>query len=296
MKNNTIKYILTALVLSLGTSASAQITTLGSLFYQNQYLGNPAMAGVDQGFKAGLGFNKQWSEVPGAPSAQFLTVANGSNKVGYGLNLYNDKAGLLKRTRVMATYAYHLPLNDKNDQLHFGLSLGALSERVAIEEANGNPSDEVAQRFNDRGAVFDGDFGAAYTSGGLNLQLALPNLKNFLKKERYNTVNWNTFFTAASYKFDANLGGGEVGIEPKVVYRGVRGYDDVIDAGVNFTFLSNKLNATAVYHSTESVSLGMGLNIKQLNVLAMYTSGTAALRGYGAGTFDLGLSYAFKTK
>ena len=294
MKDNSIKYILTALVLSLGTSASAQITTLGSLFYQNQYLGNPAMAGVDQGFKAGLGLNRQWSEVPGAPSAQFLTIANGSNKVGYGLNLYNDKAGLLKRTRVMATYAYHLPLNANNDQLHFGLSLGALSERITIEDINNNPSDIAAQRFNDRGAVFDGDFGAAYTSGGLNLQVALPNLKNFLKKERYNTVNWNTFFTAASYKFA--MGGNGNGIEPKVVYRGVRGYDDVIDAGVNFTFLSDKLNATAVYHSTESVSFGMGLNIKQLNVLAMYSSGTAALRGYGAGTFDLGLSYAFKTK
>lgn len=295
MKNNTIKYVLTALVLSLGTSASAQITTIGSLFYQNQYLGNPAMAGVDQGFKAGLGFNKQWSEVPGAPSAQFLTVANGSNKVGYGLNLYNDKAGLLKRTRVMATYAYHLPLNANNDQLHFGLSLGALSERITIEDINNNPSDLAAQRFNDRGAVFDGDFGVAYTSGKLNLQVAVPNLKNFLKKERYNTANWNTFFTAASYKFEMDFGG-SVGVEPKVVYRGVRGYDDVIDAGVNLTFLSDKLNATALYHSTESVSFGIGMNLNQLNILAMYTSGTAALRGYGAGTFDLGLSYSFKKK
>lgn len=296
MKNNTLKYILVILFLSAGLSVNAQITNLGSMYYQNQYIVNPAMAGVDQGFKASLGFNKQWSEVPGAPSAQFLTVDNGSNKVGYGLNLYSDKAGLLKRTRVMATYAYHLPLNANNDQLHFGLSLGALSERLATEDINGNPSDIVAQRFNEKGAMFDGDFGIGYTSGRLNLQAALPNLKNFLKEERYNTANWNTFLTAASYKFNVDFAGNEVGIEPKVVYRGIRGYDDLIDAGVNLTFLSNKINATAIYHSTESMSLGLGLNLKQLNVLAMYTSGTAAIRGYGAGTFDLGLSYAFRKK
>jgi hypothetical protein len=121
----------------------------------------------------------------------------GIKKWGLEINMYADQAGLLKRTRVVGTYAYHLPLNANDDQLHFGISLGALSERLNTEEINGTISDVSVQHFNERPIIVDGDFGMAYTSGRLNLQVAVPNLKNFLRKERYNAANWNIFLYGA---------------------------------------------------------------------------------------------------
>lgn len=274
-------------------TAKAQLNPLGSNFYQNQYLGNPAMAGLKDGLHLNAGLNQQWSTVPGSPSAQFITVDNRSKKVGLGLSMYADKAGLMKRTRAVGTYAYHLPLNSNNDELHFGISLGILSERLATEDISGTISDISAQRFNERDAVLDGDFGMAYTTGRLTVQGAVPNLKNFLKKERYNTANWNTFFTAVSYKFMTDSTKRAFMIEPKASFRGVRGYDDVIDVGVNLSTYSNTLNGSVIYHSTKSISFGLGFNYRQFAILGMFTSGTSALKGYSSGNFEVGLGYSF---
>lgn len=290
------KQIIFIAAMMIGFAAKAQLNPLGAAFYQNQYLSNPAMAGLEAGLRTNIGYNRQWSEVPGSPSSQFITAEGRWNKVGAGLNFFADKAGLLKRTRIVGTYAYHLMLNSNADQLHFGLSLGALAERLVTEEINGTISDVSAQRFNDRPPVLDGDFGMAYTSGKWNVQAAVPNLKNFLKKERYNTANWTTFFTSVSYRFNTDSTAHAVIIEPKMSFRGVRGYDNVIDGGVNLIFAGNKLSATAIYHSTKSISFGMGLNIHSLSILGMYTSGTSALRGYNTGNFDIGLGYRFVQK
>lgn len=288
--------LLIGLIICMGVTAKAQLNPLGATFYQNQYLGNPAMAGLEEGTRLNAGFNQQWSQIPGSPMAQFITVDHRSNKIGLGLSLYADKAGLLKRTRAVATYAYHLPLNAGSDQFHFGISLGALSERLTSEDIDGTPIDISVQRFNERPVTLDGDFGMAYTSGRLNIQVAVPNLKNFFRTERYNTLNWNTFFTAASYKFMTDSSKRAFLIEPKVSYRGVKGYDDMFDVGVNVAMNSNKMYGTVIYHSTNSLSLGMGINFSSLSVFGMYTSGTAALRDYASGNFEIGLGYRFGKK
>ncbi|MDQ8052258.1 MAG: PorP/SprF family type IX secretion system membrane protein [Pedobacter sp.] len=287
------KYLLLGLCLMGSVTVKAQLNSLGNSFYQNQYLSNPAMAGMNEGLRLNVGLNQQWSAVPGSPSAQFITLDHRLEKVGVGISLYADKAGLLKRTRAVATYAYYLLLNENEDQLHFGISLGALSERLATEEINGSIADVSVQRFNERPVVMDGDFGIAYTSSNLTIQGTLPNLKNFLKKERYNTANWTTFFSSISYRFYTGVGTQDISIEPKISFRGVRGYDNIIDGGVNLTFTAINLSATAIYHSTESISMGLGFNYKKLSILGLYTSGTSALQGYSSGNFEIGLGYRF---
>ncbi len=288
--------IMGMLFLLCSSSSYAQLNALTAQFFQNQYISNPSLAGLESGLRLNAGYTKQWSSIPGSPSIQFATLDNRSNRVGLGLNMYSEKAGLLKRTRVVATYAYHLPLNEKNDELHFGLSLGSLTDRLSTEDINGEILDISAQRFNERSAVLDGDFGIAYTSNKLNIQGAIPNIKYFLRKEQYNTANWNTFFTAISYKISLDSMKNAISLEPKISYRGVRGYDDVIDAGLNVAFASNKFNAVAVYHSTQSISFGVGLKVKDLSLLTVYTSGTSALRGYSNGNFEIGIGYHFKKK
>src|SRR5690606_37511797 len=93
------------------STAKAQLYPLGSLYYQNEYIGNPAMAGVEEGLKLNGIIRKQWTNIPGSPLYQSLTATyHHKERVGLGMNFYNESAGLLKRTRLTATYAYHLPL------------------------------------------------------------------------------------------------------------------------------------------------------------------------------------------
>jgi len=282
------------------TEAKAQLYPLGAIYFQNQYLANPAMAGIEEGIRMDMAYRKQWSTLPGAPQTQSLTADYGSEKkVGLGLNIYNDEAGLLKRSRVMATYAYHLPLNQENEKLHFGLSLGIMDERIVNEKIIGSQNDATVGRFNQRKTYLDGDFGIAYTNDRLTLQGSLPNLKTYFNKDQQEggTANRTGFFGAASYKFFLpNIIEG-MGFEPKVVYRQIRGNKSLADIGTNISLADNIVNVMAFYHTSESATIGMGVKYKSLmQISGLYTTGTSALQGYTNGNFELNVKVNLKNK
>jgi type IX secretion system PorP/SprF family membrane protein len=262
---------------------------MGASYFQNQFLTNPAMAGMG-GLNLNMGVRKQWNTIPGSPFAQTLTADYDLNeKVGIGFNVNNDKSGLFKRTRFVGTYAYHLPLNNQNDKLSFGLSLGLLSENLTNEELIGDADDLSVASYNQRSSFLDGDFGLAYTKGRINIQLAVPNLKGILKQDEIRgAIDRTTFFSALSYKIKTGLNTG-LEIEPKVVYRGVNGFNDILDLGANIGYEGNKLNIFGMYHSTKSATIGMGLNYQNFGFSGIYTTSTSALSGYTNGNFELSL-------
>ncbi|WP_343530338.1 PorP/SprF family type IX secretion system membrane protein [Pedobacter sp.] len=292
---NSIKHILiTALAVFVGTvqNVNAQLGPLSAQYYQTPYLANPAMAGMKQGLAIAMGYRAQWSSVPGAPRQQVLAVSYGQNRTGWGANLYLDKAGLMRQLRALASYAYHLPLSEKQ-ALHFGLSIGVSQQRLALEDVNGSINDNSALRFNERGAYLDGDFGIAYTLKGLKVETALPNLNQLLKKEeRNNMVDLPTFYSAITYKF--NIGSQDWQLEPKIAYRGVKGFDGIVDAGTALWMEDEQIMLMGMYHSSKSATFGLGMNLKKrYQITGMYTTQTSSLTSYSNGSFELGLGIRF---
>ena len=289
----TITLIILFLTIAGTNKVMAQLDPMGSQYFLNQYLANPAMAGMDEGLTLNGAVRKQYSTIPGAPSTQTLTAGYQMNsRVGWGLNLYNDAAGLIRKTRVVGSYAYHLPLSNENNQLHFGISLGFMNERIGYENVDGDQGDVVIGRFNERDTYVDGDFGAAYTSKHLSVQAAVPNMKSFFGTDDNNTIDRSTFFTSLSYKWFLGSTMASTTVEPKVVYRGVKGHDNLLDAGANLITANNQLIFTGMYHSSQSATFGMGVNInKALTILGMYTTETSAMQRYANGNFEVGLKY-----
>lgn len=287
------RYIMALMVsgITFGT-ANAQLAPLGAMYYHNQYLNNPAFAGVGKGLEVDLGYRQQWSTIPGSPKVQLLTGSYAMTpKAGLGLNVYNDQTGLFKRTRVMGSYAYHLPVSSKNDKLSFGLSLGFMDELVDQGLMDGDPNDPSTRNFNERQQYVDGDFGVAYTSGKLSLQAAMPNLRNNLgfSKDGERVVNEARFFAAASYRIRLSESEG-MGLEPKVAFRGVKGMDNIFDVGANFTFVEDKIGLMAMYHSTKSTSFGFSAKLsKNFDLMGIYSSNTAALAGQTNGSLEVNL-------
>jgi type IX secretion system PorP/SprF family membrane protein len=279
--------------------ATAQLNPLAGIYFENQYLGNPAMAGIEQGMNLNMGYRQQWSSIPGTPVTQSITAEYGtSKKVGLGLNIYNDEAGLLKRTRVMGTYSYHLPLNDESRKLRFGISLGFMDDRVMSENISGEQNDSSIGKFNQRDTYIDGDFGLAYTSKKLTVQGAIPNLKSFLQKETVNgAADRSTFYSAISYKFYYLKTLDGFGVEPKLAIRGVQGFNNIVDAGANFTVANRAASVTAIYHSSNSATFGLGAVIKSFGAItANYTTATSALSQYASGSFQIGLKLDLRKK
>lgn len=273
------------------SQAAAQLTPMGAMYFQNQYLGNPALAGTGSGLDVSLGIREQWSNIPGSPATQALTASYVLNdKVGLGLNVSNDKSGLFKRTRTVASYAYHLPLSGEEQKLSFGLSLGFMNERIATEDIRGNLGDANVSAYNQRESYVDGDFGIAYTSNRFNIQAALPNMKSYFKKDIINAdaVDRAIFFSALSYRFQLE-GQGSFGLEPKLAYRGIKGMDNIIDVGANLSYANNRINLFGIYHSSNSSTFGLGLNYQNIGFTGMYSTATSALSSYANGNFEVSM-------
>ncbi|MDR6782291.1 type IX secretion system PorP/SprF family membrane protein [Pedobacter africanus] len=284
----TLVLIMLSIVCTI--SVKAQLSPLSSQYYINQYLINPAFAGAGEGLKLNAAYRKLWSNVPGSPLTQNLTADYGFNKVGLGLTINNESAGLQRQTRVLGSYAYHLKLNDNSHQLHFGVSLGFMSQRLENADIYGNPNDPTVGQYNSRKTYLDGDFGVAYTSDQLNIQAAIPNLKSVLKKDVIKLADVATFYTAVSYKIGISEGAEVMDVEPKVAYRGVKGFDNIWDAGAQFGIANKQVFLLAMYHSTENATFGLGMDFRKKYLISgTYTTQSSALSSYTNGSFELNL-------
>ncbi|WP_443947020.1 PorP/SprF family type IX secretion system membrane protein [Pedobacter sp. AW1-32] len=282
MKTNLL--ILIA-VLSV-SKINAQTSPLVNQYFHNTYLSNPAMAGTNQGAAVDLSYRSQWNNIPGAPELQNLTATYGWEKVGVGLNMNMDKAGLQRQTRVLASYAYHLPLGEES-KLHFGISAGFINQRIDMQDLIGNPNDVLVGAYNtDHRTYFDGDFGLGLTSKGLNLDFALVNLKNYLKRDSYKLVNAPVIYAAAGYNFDF----GSNQFQPKVAYRSFQELSGIFDIGGQVALIDQQLLFTAMYHTSNAASFGVGVHYrKKYTINTAYTVQTGQLRGYTAGAFEINL-------
>jgi type IX secretion system PorP/SprF family membrane protein len=275
----------------------AQLRPYNAMYYQNRYLANPAMAGMEKGIAVNVGYLRQWMTMPGSPKAQYATGTYRFNdKVGLGLGVFNEKAGFITTTKIAATYAYHIVLNaEKEQKLHFGLSAGIRKQQIDTDAIHGDVDDPVVNSFNDRPMYFDGDFGMAYTTKRLTVQASLPNIRSVMDSD-LGEANMATFFSSVSYTFEVGATGG-VGLEPTVAYRGVKAHGGIVDVGLNATFLENSLNFFAMYHSSKNISLGAGLRVTSMfRFTGMYVAGEADLGTYARDNFELGLQVLLNQK
>ena len=298
IKQATCVSVLFATTILLFNTAKAQILPLNGQYFQNRYLVNPSMAGITEGFNINGSFRKQWSNIPGAPITQSITLDQQLNKVGWGVNIYNEKAGGIQRTKAVGTFAYHLPLNNEDQQLNFGVSFGASQDKLDLSSIrNSDINDPSIARFNDRGYYLDGDFGVSYTSNGLNIEGAVPNMRSVFRKDDLNYADKPVFYSAVSYKFNFGTGLNGVSLEPKGIFRGIKNYDNLWDAGVNATFANDKLYVMAMYHSTENATVGFGMNYKStLYFMAYYNTATSAISGYTDGDFEISVRLNLRKK
>ena len=286
-KKNSARLVMLICLSAITGQVAAQLDPFGAGYFQNQYLLNPAMSGLGKKLDVNLGYRRQWNSIPGSPVNQYITADHGfNNKVGAGLNLYNDKAGVFFTTRAMGTYSYHITVN-QDRKVHLGLSAGIVNRRIDNSSLNGEPDDPLLATGSK--TRFDADFGAAYTDKKLTVQAAFSNMVTFFEKTETDAVDKPIFFAAASYKLSLT-GANDVLVEPKLAFRAVKGYDNIIDAGAN-VFFGKNLNVFGIYHTSKNATIGLGLHfMNRLIITAVYTTATKDIKTYTGGNLEFGVA------
>ncbi|SHN16129.1 PorP/SprF family type IX secretion system membrane protein [Flavobacterium xinjiangense] len=281
-----VSLICTIIGMQKGSAQSSR--PLGAQFYENQYLSNPAFAGMEYGLNLNLNYRNQWRSIAGSPVTMSISGDYRFKSVGVGLNIYKDEAGLLGKTQIKGTYAYHLPLYGDRRDLHFGLSLAVMHQNLDDSNVIAESGDVLVDQFNQRKSYLDGDFGIVYTTERLTLQATLPNLgRLFFHKNEQNTINGFIYLTAVSYKIGTDLDA--LSIEPKISVRGAKGVDNIVDIGSNVKLKRDMLSFMAMYHSDNSATLGLGLNYDKFFVQFFYTSQQTNNRENFGGDFEINL-------
>jgi type IX secretion system PorP/SprF family membrane protein len=108
----------------LCTAAHAQQDPIYAQYLNNPLIINPAYAGSNNMFNAGIQYRTQWAGLEGNPTTVNFNshMSVYQNRVGLGLMVIQDKIGDTKNTEFSTAYSYKIPLNDAT--FSFGLQAG----------------------------------------------------------------------------------------------------------------------------------------------------------------------------
>ncbi|MFZ5970323.1 MAG: PorP/SprF family type IX secretion system membrane protein [Bacteroidota bacterium] len=168
--------LIVGLIVWANSASQAQNYPVYSSYPTNLYLYNPAEAATDNLWVLAT-HRQQWVGLEGAPRVSALSVSTllDKKRVGLGGRLSNYQRGLLSNTEALATFAYGLPVSDK-DALYFGISGGIVTRGFDQSKAI-DPSDPAIANYLSEKWLPAANAGLVYKSGtGFNLGVSLPQM------------------------------------------------------------------------------------------------------------------------
>lgn len=262
----SIKQSAVALLLILGISSSqvwAQQDKMFSQYMFNMMALNPAYAGSRDVLSMSALYRNQWAGLPGAPQTATFTADMPLNneRVGIGLQLYGDKAGVIQETGAFASYAFRIKVGDKST-LALGLQAGASSYQANLTEVKTSPDGQIDPAFASNISKILPNFGTGiYLSNDRTyLSISVPRLiKN--KLSEYNVGDLRSVQARQAYL----AAGFVVGISPVVkmkpsfLVKYADGAPLGFDANINFWF-------------ADRIALGASIRRNQFSSWTKYTT------------------------
>ena len=208
----------------------------------NNYILNPALAGIENYTDIKASLRNQWTGINGAPVTSYISVqapigksdyrtsatsfaVPGENPRGkqywqdytapephHGIGFYamNDKAGYINRWTIAVSYAYHKPLGVKTT-LAAGFNLGISginldASKATFSDPNNDPAIGVANGDLNRVKPEIGAglwlYSARYFAG-ISVLNIVPGKAKFTANDRYGAYYTPNYFATIGYRFSA---------------------------------------------------------------------------------------------
>ena len=275
--------------LQLSCKLQAQQNLMYSHYFLNPFLYNPSFVAPDGYAELYLNYRNQWAGIEGAPATGTISVHLPMNyKAAFAFTGYQDKAGVLKTTSGMLTFAYQIHLGSRasdNHKIGFGLSAGMMS--TSIGPGNVNTSDPVIGRT----SSFDGQFGMHYQLKNLKIAFAIPRLfRTYVASQQgFNKPGLEqikTTITSVSYNIKF---GNRITVEPIATYRTYGNTTGQFE-GLGVLRIDNVAWVGGSYRQDYGATAFVGMNIKdKIKLGYAYEFATNQINTFGSGTHELQL-------
>ncbi len=254
-------YFVLAVLVFFSHKGFSQQLPLYSQYMMNKFLLNPAVAGSEGYTAFNLTAREQWIGIKNSPkthalSAQTRVLQNSfvsrgtsvrhkarsrsrSGKVGIGGYIFNDLTGLVSRTGLQFTYAYHIMI--QKGQLSFGLSGTVYQFKIDRENiVLYEDDDELINTFDNSLFIPDADVGVYYSDpkmyAGLSaLQLFQSSLK--FGKQGYDNYRLKRhYYLMGGYNVDLT---DDIILEPNLLVKASEGWSFQMDLGAKMYFMDD---------------------------------------------------------
>ncbi|HEY9005999.1 MAG TPA: PorP/SprF family type IX secretion system membrane protein [Ohtaekwangia sp.] len=291
MKSPLLKTLLvfTGLFLSGYGNIQAQQSLVYSHYFLNPFLYNPSFVAPNGYTELYLNYRNQWAGIQGAPVTETVSLhVPLSYKMGMAFTGYQDKAGVLKTTTGLVTFAYQVYLGNSirdDHKIGFGLSAGVKSTSINGGDAYAN--DPV----NGTTSSFDGQFGIHYQRKNFKLGFAIPQLfKTYVASQQdFNKVGVKqvkTTITSASYTIQLSS---RLAFEPIVTYRTYENTPSQFE-GLGVFHIDNIAWFGGSYRQDYGATAFVGVNVKdKLKLGYAYEFAPSQVNALGNGTHEMQL-------
>lgn len=275
-------------------NSNAQQIVTSSMYLENLYSINPAVAGTSNFNPLVMSYRKLWTGIDGSPLTQYLNshIALKDN-IGIGCKLYNSSTGLLSRTGVEGTYAYHFTLSD-GSKLSLGLSL--LLYEYRLEKSKlvvENPDDNTINLSSEKLIIPDATFGVYYYKENYYVGLSIPQLLNrkvdLMNKGKLEERQVRHYFLNGGYKYKINE---DYTIEPNVLLKFIEAGVFQAEIGCRTIFM-NDYWAGLSYRTQDALILMVGIRKERFACGYSYDYTLSNIGKYTDGTHELMFIYNF---
>tara|TARA_B100001057_G_scaffold263586_1_gene263785 strand:+ start:7003 stop:7926 length:924 start_codon:yes stop_codon:yes gene_type:complete len=295
-------FLVLAFVFS-GVVYSQQLPQL-TQFTDNNYVLNPAFAGMENYYQVKTSIRNQWSGISDAPSTTILSIyGQQEESVGLGGIIFNDQFGPTSRTGGAISYAYHLSLNQKI-KLSLALSGGFTQFKIDKNGWNvANPNDPLTQGDVVVETVPDATFGFNFYSSNWYFGIAIPqlltsnlnllddNLANSLTEEQSGNLSRHLYVMGA-YKYTANK---KWEIEPSFLLKSVEPTPAQLDFALRGIY-DKKIWFGGNFRSTGDIGAIFGYSVNDRYVIGYsYDILNSELADYSSGSHEFMLAIKLKT-
>lgn len=288
--------ITTAIILLLaitGAEAQQQMENSMSQYFRNRMLWNAGYTGAD-GNRLYAMQNRSWAGFDGAPvMTSFSGEVNfGKNSAG-GLQVLSDATGVLYRTYGVLNYAYRIQLGQEQS-LRLGVALAFNGDRLNNKQLDMSVPDPTIMNNINSKLQFDGNFGAVYQKGALDVAVAFYRIGDNLRNSSSNNANLSVGQVGVGYRLKLTADE-KVQLKPLAMFRMYRETKSVLDIGAELGY-HELLHVMAMYQSTGNIRAGAGLRKAGLGEANFFYNINTKVANNASQQYELGLAYYLNSK